>query len=242
MSMVPGSSFMLRLLMLASPFFLAAEAGAQAAPDPAETVNIGAVLRPKEGKAGELRTILLSLFKPTHEEPGCIIYNIYEATDGSFFLYEVWRSQADFEAHIQKPYIQNFISRTGELLDGANDAHFGKLVSDPVDSRGDVHQDRATSTTVNIISIKKPKDGKAGELREALLSLVKPTREEAGYISYNIYEESDGSLFLYEVWRSQSDLGKHFQQPYIRDFRNKVGDLAERNEVYFGKLISVSPR
>jgi hypothetical protein len=41
------------------------------------------------------------------------------------------------------------------LLDGANDAHFGKLVSDPMDSKGGMHQYLATSTNVNII--KKPR-------------------------------------------------------------------------------------
>jgi hypothetical protein len=44
-------------------------------------------------------------------------------------------------------------------LDGANDTHFGKLVSDPVDSKGDVHQDRATSTTVNIHQEAKGRKG-----------------------------------------------------------------------------------
>lgn len=236
-----GTDFLLRTVMFASAFFIGAEGSAHAA-QPSATVNIGAVMRPKDGKAAELRATLLSLVGPTHEESGCVIYNVYEGTDGSFFLYEVWRSHTDFEAHIQKPYIQDFINRTGDLLEGANDAHFGKLISGPVDANGDVHQNRATPNTVNIISIKKPREGKTAELREALLSLVKRTREEAGHISYNIYEESDGSLFLYEVWRSQEDWEKHFRQPYIKDFRSKADDLAERNEVYFGKLISASAR
>jgi len=37
-------------------------------------------------------------------------------------------------------------------------------------------------------------------------------------------------------------LGEHFQQPYSQDFRNKVGNLAKRDEVYFAKPISVPAR
>lgn len=207
----------------------------------AATVNIGAIMRPKEGKADELRNSLLSLVKPTREEAGSLIYNVYEAKDGTFLLYEVWRSQEDLEKHFQKPYLKDFVSKADSLLEGKNDAHFGKLISPSTDSNGHAQhiQNTATTSTVNIISIKRPKSGKADELRNSLLSLVKPTREEAGSITYNIYEEKDGSLFLYEVWRSQEDLEKHFQKSYIKDFRSKANSLADRNEVYFGKLISV---
>lgn len=205
------------------------------------TVNIGAIMHPKEGKAAELRSSLLSLVQPTREEAGCIIYNVYETKDGSFLLYEVWRSQEDLEKHFQKPYLKDFVNKIDDLLEGKNDAHFGKLISASTDSKVNAQtvQNTATTTTINIISIKRPKSGKADELRNSLLSLVKPTREEAGSITYNIYEEKDGSLFLYEVWRSQEDLEKHFQKSYIKDFRSKANSLTDRNEVYFGELITV---
>lgn len=95
------------------------------------------------------------------------------------------------------------------------------------------------NATVNIGAIMHPKEGKADELRSALLSLVQPTREEAGCIIYNIYETKEGSFLLYEVWRSQEDLEKHFQKSYIKDFRSKANSLTDRNEVYFGELITV---
>lgn len=203
-----------------------------------DTVNVGAIMYPKEGKEDELRTTLLSLTSPTRKEEGCIIYNIYEEENGALLLFEVWRAQEDLERHFEKPYLKDFLAKADGLLKGENDAHFGKLISTTQGPKADGRRDLATSKTVNIISIKKPKEGKSAELREALLSLVGPTREEDGCITYNVYEDKDGSLFLYEVWRSQEDLKSHFQKSYIKDFRNKAGDLTVRNDVYFGKLIS----
>ncbi len=201
------------------------------------TVNICAVMFPQKGKAEELRSALLSLVKPTRTEEGHITYDVYQEKNGGFFLHEVWRSQADLERHFKKPYIQDFVKKSATLLEGANDAHFGKLVAATSKAAGTAIDAKAAST-VHICSIKRPRKGKEVALREALSALVKPTNAEEGNLTYNIYEEADGSLFLYEAWRSQADLDNHFAKPYIKDFQTKVGDLAERNQVFFGKVIS----
>ncbi|MDQ0205202.1 hypothetical protein [Pectinatus haikarae] len=67
-------------------------------------------------------------------------------------------------------------------LDGKNDAHFGKLISVSSEAKDNAQniENTATTTTVNIISIERPKSGKTDELRNSFLSLVKPTRKEAG--------------------------------------------------------------
>lgn len=204
------------------------------------TVNICALMKPREGKADELRQSLLALVTPTSKEEGYISYNLFEESNGSIFLHEVWRSQQDLTRHFDKPYVKDFISRMGTMLDGANDAHFGRVISslsNPMFTELDAQHPDA----VNICSIKRPAPGKAKQLRQALIALAEPTSHEAGYITYNLYEEKDGSLFLYEAWRSRQDLDAHFQQPYIKDFQTKVSALTERNDVHFGRFIPANP-
>lgn len=134
--------------------------------------------------------------------------------------------------------MQDFIKAAPGLLDGKNDAHFGIVLSanqglsaasDSVDP----------SQVVHICSIKRPREGKAEELRAALEALVEPTRNEQGLMTYNLYQEKNGSLFLYEAWRSQADLERHFRTPYVQRFREGIDQLAERNEVRFGKAVSL---
>lgn len=199
-----------------------------------KSINIIALMQPKEGKANELRDSLLALVKPTHSEEGCITYSVYEEENGSLFLHEVWRSQEDLDKHLKKAYLIHFVSKIDSLLDGKNDAHFGKLISNSPDLKSNT----STPKTVYIASIKRPKEGKANELRNSLLALVKPTLSEEGCLAYDIYEENDGTLFMYEAWRSQEDLDKHLQQPYLKDFKSKSEDLIESNTIRFGKLIS----
>jgi len=197
-------------------------------------VNIVAVMKSKKGKSIDLRNALLSLVKPTRKEEGFISYDVHESKDSTLFLYEKWRSQEDLNLHLKKPYIKDFVRKLDTLLQGKNDAHFGKLISNPNTNR----KIEDLSKAVFIASIKKPKAGMRSALRESLLALVEPTHSEDGCITYDIYEEKDGSIFLYEVWSSQEDLNKHFEKTYVKAFRSKAKDLAEVNIVHFGKRIS----
>jgi len=43
------------------------------------------------------------------------------------------------------------------------------------------------------------------------LALVEPTRAETGCETYDVYEEADGALVLFETWRSRADLEAHQQ-------------------------------
>ena len=200
-----------------------------------ETVNICALMRPQPGKSEELRQSLLSLVEPTSKEEGALFYQVYGRDDGGIFLLEAWRTQKDLDRHIQQPAVQEFIRKSAGLLDGDNEAHFGRMISAPAPRSA--HDPRAASV-INVCSIKRPRPGQAKEHREALLALVEPTRREEGLIEYNVFEERDGSLFLTEAWRSRADLERHFQTPYVRAFRGRVDRLAERNEVHFGQLLS----
>lgn len=198
-----------------------------------ETVNIIALMQPKEGKAEDLHQALTALVKPTRAEDGCIRYIVYEEKNGSLFLYEIWRSQKDLEKHLKKPYIQNFIVKSGALIEGRNDAHFGKKFSK---LKNPYHK---SEPTIFIVSVKKPKREKAKDLYNVLLAIEGQTKKEEGCIEYNLYNEVDGSIFMYEAWRSQEDLDKHLRTPYLEEYKKNAPDLIENEIVRFGKPVLI---
>jgi quinol monooxygenase YgiN len=83
-------------------------------------------------------------------------------------------------------------------------------------------QATAPTTTHTIYGFLRPKRHRAGELKALLLALVEPTRAEAGSLQYHLHEEADGTLFLYEVWRSKEDLDRHQETPHMREFAATV--------------------
>ncbi|WP_445362981.1 putative quinol monooxygenase [Microbulbifer sp. ANSA003] len=52
------------------------------------------------------------------------------------------------------------------------------------------------------------------QAKQAILSIVANTLEEEGCLQFSVHEDGE-NLFLYEEWRSQEDLDKHYAMPYI---------------------------
>jgi|SRR5882762_4155279 len=73
--------------------------------------------RPNLSKA--LGGRLLELVSPARSEAGRLRYEIYRSNDDSdaWFVYEDWRSQVDFEAHMQTPYVKAFMNNVPELCE-----------------------------------------------------------------------------------------------------------------------------
>lgn len=73
----------------------------------------------------------------------------------------------------------------------------------------------------------KAKTGLEEKLKEELLSLVEPTRSEAGCISYDLYRDQENqSIFMfYESWKSKGDLEQHLQKSYLKNFMAKADEL-----------------
>jgi quinol monooxygenase YgiN len=76
------------------------------------------------------------------------------------------------------------------------------------------------------------KPGLADALEERLVSMVAPTRREAGCLAYHVHRDrADRSLFVfYEAWRSLDDLERHFQEPHVSAF------LEDRHQYLDGDL------
>jgi quinol monooxygenase YgiN len=76
------------------------------------------------------------------------------------------------------------------------------------------------------------KPDQAEELGRRLCALVAPTRAESGCINYDLHRSNDDPTIwmLYENWRSEPDLEKHFQTAPFKEF------VARSHEVLAGEM------
>ena len=80
-------------------------------------------VRAKAGQEARLRHELQGLLSPTRAEAGCLRYDLHESKTepGWFLLYEIWKSEADLDAHFQTPYLKAFFQMAPELTDGPSE-------------------------------------------------------------------------------------------------------------------------
>ncbi|WP_417805866.1 putative quinol monooxygenase [Thalassospira lucentensis] len=76
------------------------------------------------------------------------------------------------------------------------------------------------SDPLTLVVFSRAKPGKEEELGQRLLALVEPSRAEEGCISYDMHQsKEDPAVWMaYENWRSEDDLARHFEQPYLKAF------------------------
>ena len=87
---------------------------------PAGAYSIVAEVRAKPGKEAELRAATLPLIALVRSDPKNLVYFLQENREapGHFIFYEIFASQADFEAHNATPHVQAWFARLPELADG----------------------------------------------------------------------------------------------------------------------------
>lgn len=83
-----------------------------------KTLTVIAVLKAKPGMETALRQQLLALIPTTRQEPGCINYDLHQATDqpGHFLFHENWTSKQHLDDHLARPHLQAFLAKVPELL------------------------------------------------------------------------------------------------------------------------------
>ncbi len=94
---------------------------------------------------------------------------------------------------------------------------------------------------LTVVAYIKAKPGKEEAVREELMGLVGPTRNEPPCINYDLHRSKDDpALFMfYENWESKADLDKHLETPHLNAFKAKAGDLlAEPLKVELFEMIS----
>ena len=87
---------------------------------PEGAYSVVAEVRAKPGKEQELRQVTLPLVSQVRAEPNNLVYFLHEdlETPGHFIFYEIFASQADFEAHNATPHVQMWFKKLPELADG----------------------------------------------------------------------------------------------------------------------------
>lgn len=110
------------LASLALPGAVAAQnlTGVRYADIPKGAYAVVAEVRAKPGKADELRQATLPLVAKVRSERNNLVYFLHEDREapGHFVFYEIFASQADFEAHNTTPHVQAWFARLPELADG----------------------------------------------------------------------------------------------------------------------------
>ncbi len=93
---------------------------------PGDNTIIFVTLTPKSGKEADLEALLRGMCEPSRAEGGCVTYNLYKKADGggAFHFFEIWKTQADLDAHRLEPHYKNFREKLGDLVDGPPSPNF----------------------------------------------------------------------------------------------------------------------
>ncbi len=83
--------------------------------------------------------------------------------------------------------------------------------------------------SIYIVVVIKTKEGKEEAVLEELWKLIEPTRAEEGNISYNMHRDKKNpqTFVFYEHWRSQEDIDKHLEMPYLKAYAEATQDWVE---------------
>jgi quinol monooxygenase YgiN len=96
-------------------------------------VSVFASFHPREGRAGDLRSLLAWMVERTRAEPGCERYDLYQERDaGALHLFERYSSQEALEAHRASDHYVEYRRQVADLLDEP----IGVVVLDPIDVDG----------------------------------------------------------------------------------------------------------
>ena len=122
---LPRRATLIALLATASMALVAlalaqAAGGARYQRVPTGAYAVVAEVRAKPGKEDELRKATLPLVAQVRREPNNVLYFLHEDREGPghFIFYEIFASQADFDAHNRTPHVKAWFAKLPELADG----------------------------------------------------------------------------------------------------------------------------
>lgn len=81
--------------------------------------------------------------------------------------------------------------------------------------------------TITVVATFVARPGKETELRNALVGLVSPTRQENGCLNYDLHAaaEHPGKFLFHENWTTKAALEVHLQAPHIQALLPRVDEL-----------------
>ncbi len=90
-----------------------------------------------------------------------------------------------------------------------------------------------SSTIVTVVASFTAKESQIENLKNALMALIVPTRQEDGCISYDLQQsiETPAKFTMLEEYQNQSALDYHNGQPYLANLINQLGTLVDTVDV-----------
>ena len=84
--------------------------------------------------------------------------------------------------------------------------------------------------TTTVVAGFEARPGKEVELRNALVGLVAPTRQESGCLNYDLHvsPEHPGQFLFHENWTTKTALETHLQSPHIQALLPRIDELCSR--------------
>lgn len=81
-------------------------------------LTVIAKITAKRTQINEAKALLQSLVAPTHQEDGCIAYDLHQGTteDHVFFFYETWKDREALEQHLANTHLVDFRKQADSLL------------------------------------------------------------------------------------------------------------------------------
>ncbi len=81
--------------------------------------------------------------------------------------------------------------------------------------------------SLTVVALVKAQPGKETEVRKELLSLVEPSRKDAGCLNYDLHQAVDDPtrFMFHENWTSKADLDRHLQKPGLQAVLARVGRM-----------------
>jgi quinol monooxygenase YgiN len=136
-------------------------------------------------------------------------------------------SKKETASHPREQTIMNFHRRTllksGTTLAGLT-VLSGETIAQAAPNSG------VPKGAVILTAMVKAKPGQEDAVKEALLSLVEPTRQETGCLCYNLHQsKADPTQFMfYEQWASKEDLTAHGKTPHMKALGAKLKDKTDK--------------
>ena len=97
--------------------------------------------------------------------------------------------------------------------------------------RADGSEDsKVPADAIILTAMVKAKPEQEEAVKEVLMSLVKPTRQESGCLCYNLHQsKSDSTQFMfYEQWANKEALDAHGSMPYMKALGGKLKGKTDR--------------
>lgn len=178
-------------------------------------LTVVAVVYVKPGFEEQTKKELLKLVPLTHQEPGCINYDMHVNIDLEtlkenpriFLFYENWRSREDWDLHMKMPYLKNWFDMAPNVTEKIELTiwEMQELPCNPTFRGGAAPDPKEKFTLMAQVYIKPGLEDTA--LKE-MMSLVPLTHLEPGCINYDMHVNLDmdtmaknpKNVMFYENW------------------------------------------